>query len=159
MKLKEQENDAYKLLKGDDSQKDYQVKRVLEHEIREHLQSINGGLLPIGIAYKAPRAYTDKVLKDAKARKSDDVAPEDSLKVFLEDCQSQGMQYSLLLTMDDNGVETVSAVVYHDPSRCDVKNYNFGLVQSDVTFGLLTPGAGFDKTSFTHGVTLSTFTS
>jgi hypothetical protein len=132
------------------------VKRVLEDNMRDYFSSKNEGKLPQGIAYKAPSAYTDNVIKQAKSRKNDDVRLEDSLRVLIETCIAQGMPHSLLLSIDDNSVETVDAVVFHDPLDSDVANSNYGIVQSDVTFGLVLPCAGFDKTSFTHGVTPST---
>jgi hypothetical protein len=96
----------------------------------------NDGVLPQGTPYAAPKAYADTLLRAGNVAASGNVSATYLLSTLIEFFENEGISYKTQREINSDGLEVVSAVVFHDeilapttPSPCSVYT-------ADVTFGL-----------------------
>ena len=83
-------------------------------EIRREAINANGGVLPASTPLTAPKAYTDTLIRSGKAAANGNISHENSLAELIRLFEKDNVKYAIQNDIDNQGVEVVSAIVYHD---------------------------------------------
>lgn len=132
----------------DHATRNVQVTNLLNGQIRRLAMDENNGVLPIGTPYAAPKAYTDTLIRAGKAAANGNVTPDNALSALIIFLQKEDMRHRILNEIDNNGVEVVSAIVFHDEVLAPKTNNQCTVYTADVTFGITDASCGFAKWFF-----------
>jgi hypothetical protein len=130
------------------STRNVQVTNLLNGQIRREAMNANGGVLPAETPFTAPKAYTDTLIRAGKAAANGNISHENSLAELIRLFEKDNMKYAIQNDIDNQGVEVVSAIVYHDEVLAPSMEYPCSVYTADVTFGITDSACGFAKWFF-----------
>ena len=130
------------------STRNAQVTNLLNGQIRREVMNANDGILPAGTPFSAPKAYTDTLIRAGKAAANGNVSHEDSLAALINLFEKDSTKFAIQNDIDNQGVEVVSAIVYHDEVLAPTMEYPCSVYTADVTFGITDSACGFAKWFF-----------
>lgn len=131
----------------DYSTRSCQVTNLLNGQIRRSATD-ECGVLPTAVAYAAPKAYTDTLIRAGKAAANGNISPTQAVSALITFFHNEGITYDLQNDMDENGDEVVSAIVFHDKVLAPTMTSPCSVYTADVTFGLTDASCGFSKWFF-----------
>jgi hypothetical protein len=130
------------------STRNAQVTHLLNGQIRREAMNANGGILPSGTPFSASKAYTDTLIRAGKAAANGNVSHENSLAELINLLEKDGTKYAIQNDIDNQSVEVVSVIVYHDEVLATTMDYPCSVYTADVTFGITDSACGFAKWFF-----------
>ena len=77
------------------STRNVQVTNILNGQIRREAMNANGGILPTGRPFTAPKAYTDTLIRAGKAAAKGNVYHENSLATLILVFEKDNTKYAI----------------------------------------------------------------
>jgi hypothetical protein len=131
------------------STRNIQVANLLNGQIRREAMNANGGILPAGTTFTAPEANTDTLIREGKAAANGNVSHQESIAALINLFENDNTKYAIRSDIDNQGVEFVSAIVYHDDVLAPTMEYPCSVYTADVTCGITDSACGFCKMVWT----------